>query len=293
MMMTHVKNLQELRASDAFATDANLDLSQFPWLEDKPEVADEEHLVPEARGNLLQNIAKMMEQDGADRDIAKALADGHLENPAVGATVYVTGQQFSINFRAGTWYGEGTLDHKRHRLTATSRDALINKFMELAKETRRETLHQLTQVEKLLVTRQAQAGDTRGAIAHYLQLAIGEERASRYANPNDMLGDETLAETFDDAAALSWFAARPKVQDSEDFQNYLEDYRSGRPLNHDLLDGAWSAFTDSRNHLVFVDPPRHAKEAAPAAPESLDDLSDSDVDKLLTGTRRAAVAGRR
>jgi hypothetical protein len=298
MMMTYVQNLQELRASDAFATDANLDLSQFPWLEDKPEVADEEQMVSEARGNLLQNIAKMIEEDGGDRDIAKALADGGLENPSVGATVHVVGKPFSINFRSGSWHGEGVLDNKRRRLTASSRDALINKFMELAKETRRETLHQLTQSERLQIVRVAQSGDVRGAIANYLRLSIGEDRASRYENPSDMLGDESLAETFDDAAALTWFAARPKVQDSEDFQDFLEDYRSGRPLNHDLLDGAWSAFTDSRNRIVFADPQKTRGAAKQSDEpftglEQLDALNDDEVDTLFAATKRAAVAGRR
>jgi len=131
------------------------------------------------------------------------------------------------------------------------------------------------------VVRVAQSGDTSAAIIKYLEFAIGEERASRYENPTELLGDPALAEVFDECSLLTWYAARPRVQDSEDFQDFLQEYRGGRPLNHDLLDGAFSAFTDRRNRLVFAEPPRDGQRATtdrttPTASD-LENLSDEEI----------------
>jgi hypothetical protein len=72
----------------------------------------------------------------------------------------------------------------------------------LARRTKKETVQELTEGENLQVVRIAQGGDIRGAIAHYLQLAIGEERANQYENPTDMLGDPALSVVFDDRQGL-------------------------------------------------------------------------------------------
>jgi hypothetical protein len=293
MAKTKLENVTGLGFDPLFG---QLDTRGMPGIEEQREetFVDDRFggLVNESRFSLRQALTDMAEKDGNDPEVARVLAEAGIENPSMPTTVHISGQPFTIRYENELWRGEGVLDHKRHRLTANSRDELIGKFMALARRTKKETVQE---GEKLQVVRIAQGGDIRGAIAHYLELAIGEERANQYENPTDMLGDPGLSVVFDEAAALTWFASRPRVQDSEEFQGFLQDYRGGRPLNHDLLDGAWATFNDKRNLLIFAPMPG-AQEATEGA-EQLDDLSDTDVEKLMASTKReyvkTALAGRR
>jgi hypothetical protein len=296
MAKTKLENVTGLGFDPNFA---QLDTRGLPGIEEQREESfvDERFggLVNESRFSLRQALTDMAEKDGSDPEVARVLAEAGIENPSQATTVYIAEQPFSIVYHEGLWRGEGVLDHRRRRLTAKSRDELVGKLMALARRTKKEAIHELSEGEKLQVVRIAQGGDIRGAIAHYLRLAIGEERADQYENPTDMLGDPGLSVVFDEAAALTWFASRPRVQDSEEFQDFLQDYRGGRPFNHDLLDGAWATFNEKRNRLIFAPMP-DAQEAT-EEPEQLDDLSDTDVEKLMASTKReyvkTALAGRR
>ncbi len=265
---------------------AQLDIRGLPGLNEQPEQSfvDEEFggLVNESRFSLRRALTDMAEKDGNDPEIARVLEDGGIENPSAPTVVHIAGQPFTIRYDAGVWRGEGVLDHKRHRLTGKDKQELIDKFMVLARKSKTESIRELSEGEKLQVVRLAQGGDIRGAIAHYLELAIGEERANQYENPTDMLGDPALSMVFDEAAALTWFASRPRVQDSDEFQDFLQDYRGGRPLNHDLLDGAYSAFSDRRNRLVFADLPR-TQGTSPASPTAsdLENMNDQEIEAQM------------
>jgi hypothetical protein len=156
--------------------------------------------------------------------------------------------------------------------------------MEAVKET---TVRELTPSQRLEVVRMAQSGNTQGAIARHLEYAIGE-RGSRYKNPNEMLGDVELAEVFDDAALLSWYSSRSNVQDSEQWNGFLDEYAGGRPYTHALLDGAWSAFEKQQHTSALFAPVREADKPASSREigKGLEDASDADIEKMMTSTKR-------
>src|SRR5713226_5826542 len=137
--------LEEIRRSDPFISeDSHIDLSAYPWLTplaDAP-VEDEEFggLVNESRVNLRKALTDMGEKEGRDPEVAHVLAEAGLENPSLPATVYIADKPFTIVFEQGLWRGEGVLNRMRHRLTAKSRDELINKLMALARKVKRETV---------------------------------------------------------------------------------------------------------------------------------------------------------
>jgi hypothetical protein len=210
------------------------------------------------------------------------------EQRGSGTTVYANGIPFQVFQRDGKWRAKGTVNGQAHRFTADTRDELFPKMTRVAYE---NSLRELTESQKLQVVRLAQSGDTSGAIVRYLEYALGEKRGSRYENPNELLGDPALTEVFDDAAALTWFASRPKVEDSDDFQSFLQDYRGGRPLNHDLLDGAWAAFEKQEYMSILPRAVRNAEQ--PATPHAiqtaLEDASDADIENMMTSTKREFV----
>ena len=129
----------------------------------------------------------------------------------------------------------------------------------------------------------AQSGDTQGAIARHLEYALGE-RGSRYANSNEMLADPALAEVFDSAALVTWFASRSNVQDSDEWNAFLDEYAGGRPFTHTLLDGAWTAFEKQQHTSALFAPVRDTEK--PAAERQLDDLDDTSVERLMTDTKK-------
>ena len=99
-----------------------------------------------------------------------------------------------------------------------------------------------------------------------------------------MLGDPALAEVFDDAAMLTWYAARPNVRDSEEWSSFLDDYAGNRPLSHGLLDGAWAAF-EKQQHTSALFATVRQTEKAPTA-KQIDDLDDASVDRLMVDTKK-------
>jgi len=288
--MTQTKlTMEEVRRSDPFLSeDSNIDFSSYPWLTplaDTP-VDDGKFAPVDTRGMGMGSSALKQFLSAPDREAIEGLKDPELlkkydEQHGSGTTVYASNVPFQISQRDGKWRATGkTTDGTVHCFTADTRDGLFPKITSAVKE---NAVRDLTESERLQTVRIAQGGDTSAAITHYLRLAIGEERAARYENPNAMLGDATLAGVFDDAAALTWFASRPRVQDSEEFQDFLQEYRGGRPLNHDLLDGAWENFTSTRNRLVFANPPRDTRAQAERTPTTaaLENMTDGEIEEQM------------
>jgi len=286
---TAAEKLQDAINSDPFlaGNDVHLDLTTYPHLmADKPEEKDEFAPV-DTRGMGLGSSALKRFLTAPDREAIQELRDPDalrkfdLEHGS-GETVYASNIPFEITRRDNKWFAKGkTPDGTVHRFSADTRDSL---FPKISRAVRENTVRALTDAERLQVVRIAQAGDTQGAIVRYLRFAIGEERGSNYADHTEMLGDPALAELFDDAAILTWFAARPNVRDSEAWSNFLVDYAGNRPLSHGLLDGAWAAFEKQQHTSALFAPVRETEK--PATQRQLDDLDDASVERLITDTKK-------
>jgi len=287
--MATPQTAEEVLKSDPFySPDTNLDLSAFPWLTPLADTSvDDDKFAPlDTRGmgvgssglkEFLANPDRESVAELRDPETLRKFDEGH-----GGTTFHANGVAFQVYQRDGKWRAKGaTPDGTLHRFTADTRDALFPKISRAVSE---NTVRDLTESEQLQVVRLAQGGDTSGAIVKYLEFAIGEKRGRGYADPNELLGDPALSEVFDAAAMLTWLAARPKVEDSDEFQEFLQRYRGGRPLNHDLLDGAYMAF-EKQEYMTLL--PRAAQKAEePAIPARLDDLDDESVERLMSDTKR-------
>lgn len=95
----------------------------------------------------------MVEKDGSDPEAARVLEAGGVENPSMPATVHISGQPFTIRHDAGVWRGEGVLDHERHRLTGKDKQELIDKFVSLARRTKKQALQELTDAPAIRIQR--------------------------------------------------------------------------------------------------------------------------------------------
>ncbi len=97
-----------------------------------------------------------------------------------------------------------------------------------------------------------------------------------------------MAEVFDSAALVTWFASRSHVRDSDEWNAFLDEYAGGRPFTHTLLDGAWTAFEKQQHTSALFAPVREAQ--TPASPreieKGLEDASDADIEKMMTSTKR-------
>jgi hypothetical protein len=251
-------------------------------------------LVSESQVRLRDALPKMVEEGGRDPEIARLLREAGIENPAVPSTVRVCGQPFAVFFNKGSWRATGTLAGMKYQLSAESRDGVLDKLIHLGQRVQEESIHQLTESERLQVVRLSQAGDVTGAISLFCELAIGHERASQYASPNEMLADSALAEVFDEAALVTWFASHSNVQDSDEWNAFLQNYAGGRPYTHQLLDGAWNSFKEEQyRHTPLL--PRK-KEEPPTPREivaGLEEMSDEQINKQFwTTARHVARSGR-
>lgn len=295
--MTQAKlTLEEIRRSDPFMQDSQIDLSSYPWLTplaDTP-VDDEKFAPVDTRGMGIGSSGLKKFLNAPDREAIEGLRDPELlkrydEQHGSGSTIYASGIPFQISQRDGKWRAKGTTpDGAVHRFTADSRDALFPKISRAVEE---NAVKELSPSQRLEVVRIAQAGNPDAAIVRYLEFAIGEERAARYENPNEMLGDPALAEVFDECSLLTWYAARPNVQDSDEFSDFLGRYAGGRPLTHSLLDGAYAAFEKAEYRSLL---PRAVREMEqPATPleiqAALEDSSDADIEKTMNSVKREFV----
>jgi hypothetical protein len=294
--VTKAAQLDAILKSDPFySSDTNLDLSAFPHLQESLAAPEpEEKFAPlDTRGMGLGSSDLKALLRNPDREAIKELRDPELlrrfdEEHGDGRTVYAGGVPFQIAHRDGRWRAKGeTPNGTVHRFTAATRDDLFPKINRAVSE---NTVRELSPGERLECVRLAQSGQIREAIARYLEFAIGRARASRYDDANALLGDPALTEVFDDACMLTWFAARPNVQDSDDWGAFLQNYAGGRPLTHDLLDGAWHSFEHQHtSHLLDT----RLLDAREPTVTDLNDLDDETINKTFWSTlKHAARSGR-
>jgi hypothetical protein len=214
----------------------------------------------------------------------KAASDG----PSV---LHVGNDEFEITVAEGTWHANATVGKNTVAFTAGTRDELVTKLMEFAKQ--RSAPRDLSPGERLRVARLAQSGDKDGAINFYLLKALGSARVHSYrGNELKMASDPELQDVLDECAYVTWIYSRPDVSESDEWLSWLPRYTNGRPLVHTLLDAAWSAFTERNFRSTLL--PKAKDETDPRKiVRELNELSDADVERTYAETIRHVATARR
>lgn len=207
-----------------------------------------------------------------------------------GSVLHVGNDEFEISFTDGTWHATATVGKSELHFTAGTRDELVGKLMELAKQ--RSAPRELTEAELLRVARLCQAGDREAAIDFYLLKALGSTRVHTYkGNELRMASDPELQGVLDSCAYVTWLYSRCDVMESDAWIEWLPRYTNSRPLTHPLLDAAWSAFTEQNFRSTLL--PK-AKETDPRKiVRELDSLSDREIEKTYSETLRHFATARR
>jgi hypothetical protein len=300
--MATPKTAEEVLKSDPFySPDTNLDLSAFPWLNplaDAP-VDDDKFAPVDTRGMGVGSSALKKFLANPDRESVAELRDAELlkqydEQQGSGSAIYASNIPFQIIQREGKWHAKGTTpDGSVHRFTADTRDGLYPK---ITNAVRQNTVRKLTEPQRLEVIRLCQSGDRITAIGVYLKHCIGEERASEYDSPVEMMTDPRLVPIMDECANFCWFHSNPHAIDTPEWGEYRDRILAGRPATFQLLDAIWLRYQDhlereNRSALLGqLHAPDEPEVVDPTEVESsLEDASDADIEKMMTATKREYI----
>lgn len=290
---TAAEKLQEAIASDPFlaGNDVHLDLSGFPNLQPLANATAEDEFAPiDKRGMGLGSADLKKFLASPDRESVAELHDADLlkryDDAHSGTVVHASGIPFQVIERAGRWHARGKVNGQLHRFSGESKDAVYAKIMESVNQ---HVIKELTRTQELEIIRFCQSGRSDEGIARYLEYRIGQERSSSYDSPAQVTSDPALLDVMNECASFTWFHSRPDVQDSPEFQSFANAYLADRPaVTHALLDGAWSAFEKRQRTSALFAPVREMEK--PASPreieKGLEDLSDADIEKMMTSTKR-------
>jgi hypothetical protein len=282
MSQARQQSIDEILKNDPWYTaDTRLSLEQFPHLTPLADTTFEDH-----------RFAQL--DHGRSNELKKFVVD-QLEQGQPDSVVHVSGSEFKVSRKDGTWHARGRVEGQIHRLTGNTREEVLAKLVAVAKSPR--AFRALTEAEQLEVIRICQSGDRATAICVYLSHVVGEARASRYTDPLDMMNDPALLPAMNECAIFCWYHTHPHAIDTTEWHEFRDRTLAGRPVTFDLLDAIWLRYQD---HLYLDNENRSAQpESAQTAPDpqELNDLDDAEVDQLMASTKRQYArevrAGRR
>jgi hypothetical protein len=292
---------EEILKSDPFySPDTNLDLSAFPWLNPLADTSvDDEKFAPLDTRGMASGSPLRKYLNNLDREAVEELRDPELlrrfdEERGSGTTVFASNIPFQIVQRNGQWRAKGTTpDGTLHRFTANTRDALFPKITNAVRE---NSVRELTREEELEVVRACQAGDKLTGLGLYLRHSIGEARMSKYDGPLEALSYPTLLPVMDAAANFCWFHSHAHAVDTEEWHQYRDRILAGRPVTFELLDAIWLRYQDHlerENRSMLLGQLREPDEPEVAAPyeieSALESASDTDIEKMMTATKREYI----
>ena len=294
-MTTRAQKVDEILRTDPFYDPSvNLDLSAFPHLQPlADETADDEFAPIDTRGMGVGSSALKRFLNAPDREAVQELRDPEAlkrydEQYGNGSTVYASGAPFQIYLRDGKWNARGKVKGQLHRFTADTRDALYPKIMGAVNQ---NVIKELTRSQELEVIRLCQSGRSNEGIARYLEYRLGPERGASYDSPTELTSDPALLPVLNECASFTFFHSRPDVQNSLEFESFAEDYLAERPVTHQLLSFAWEAFQRQQKEQYRYEllAPEEPVTDARTIQRSLEDASDSDIERMLNSTKREFV----
>jgi len=149
------------------------------------------------------------------------------------------------------------------------------------------TARNLTDAERLRVTRLAQLGHADQAISEYLRYALDGEEPTL-----ELINDPDYRQVCDDAVWAVFEDSQNDYYATPERRAYLARYCGGRPMTLMLLQAAWAACQASeakheRGEILghYERPP----ETAPPTAKDLDNMSDDEVDRLYKASLREYV----
>jgi len=211
------------------------------------------------------------------------------------STVHVGKHEFRVFFSDGVWNADGSVDGKRHRCAANSRDELLSKLMPIVKSTatRRDTFRELTEAEELHIARLAQSGDESSAFGQYFLSRIGPHVAEM-EDPYEVINSPKYRSICDEAAYFIWAARTDSYIPDPDFEARLARVAESKPLSGKLITHVWIQYLDEQqgrdrqalfNRLSSPEQETQALDPRDVQ-ESLEDASDETIQKLYKGTVR-------
>ena len=195
---------------------------------------------------LAFNALPPSEQGGDPRDLVDVLAD------------------------RGHW----TVENLQRVFDALNREGLL--------EVETGTARNLTEREKLRVSRLAQRGQLDEALGEYLRCSLDGEEPDM-----SMLSDPRYTDACNAAVFFVFNATQLDYQPTPEREAYLLRYCGSRPLTIPLLQQAWRSCQQGerrqdRSELIA------SFEPTQPTPKDIDALEDNDVDRLYHESLRAA-----
>jgi hypothetical protein len=143
---------------------------------------------------------------------------------------------------------------------------------------------ELSEAERLHVSRLAMRGETAQAIAAYFEYALDEELTM------DQVNDPSYRQVCDDACLYVFEASTPDFTPTPERREYLSNFAAGRPLTLVLLQSAWESCKANEKRYERGEVLRqyeHPEETAPPTLQELDTLDDNSFEKLYRAAMRA------
>jgi hypothetical protein len=147
----------------------------------------------------------------------------------------------------------------------------------------------LSDSERLRVSRLAQSGNLEAALGLYLASALPDVEPSI-----ELASDPDYRETCDQAVMDVWISARPDYVYSAERDYFLRRHAGSRPLTIPLLDSGWvalKAHEARRGRQELVNNLR--SRAEPVTERGIDELGDSQLDELYHAALRERARTRR
>jgi hypothetical protein len=144
------------------------------------------------------------------------------------------------------------------------------------------TARNLTDAERLRVTRLAQLGHADQAISEYLRYALDGEEPTL-----ELINDPDYRQVCDDAVWTVFEDSQNDYYATPERRAYLARYCCGRPLTLMLLQAAWAACQASEAKQERSALLTSMQEPQTERPANLDALSDEAVDDLYHRSLRA------
>jgi hypothetical protein len=142
------------------------------------------------------------------------------------------------------------------------------------------TASQLSEKERLHVTRLAQVGRTEDAVSQYLKYALDSDEEPTL----EILHDPNYRKCCDEAVFTVFEAHQSDYAPTPERESYLLRYAAGRPLTLTLLQQAWSAcqLNEKRHERgELLTAYQRPEDTPPPSAKEIDALSDEAVDRLF------------
>jgi hypothetical protein len=156
-----------------------------------------------------------------------------------------------------------------------------------------DTPRPLTERDSRAIALQAASGDVEGAVGRYLQLRLPQQASEMWMYSTslqealDTVAAPEYKRLLEEAVWFCWGHGRANYSPTRTRRAFIQEYVAGRIPTARLLDEAWAACQAAekdalRSTLFGQVTPQPEREQQP----DLDNLSDSEINKLYTGALR-------